>query len=66
MDGGSNDWLIMGAAEELRSWGYTESKPLILKSDSESSLLAVRNALSGYLGGEVIPEPTSGRVCLSF
>ena len=51
-----NGSILVDMAEEIRSWGYPEGQPLILKSDNEASMLVVRDALSRYLGGEVTPE----------
>ena len=47
---------ILDAAEEIRSWGYTEGSELIMKSDGEPAMVAVRDALSRYLGGVTTPE----------
>ena len=49
MDEGRNEWLILDAADEIRSWGHVEGCELILKTDNEASMLAVREALRRYL-----------------
>ena len=52
------DWLIKDMSEELRAWGHPggEAGHIILKSDGETSIKAVREALAKYHGGKVIPE----------
>ena len=55
-EGGEMEWLILDAAEEIKSWGYPEGEAGILKSDREPAMVAVRDALSRYLGGSVTPE----------
>ena len=52
------DWLIIDMAAELKSWGHPggAGSELNLKSDGESSVVAVREALAKYIGGRVIPE----------
>ena len=52
------DWLIEDMAEELRSWGHTggAASKLILKSDNEHSIVALREKLGRYHGGSIIPE----------
>ena len=55
---GNQDWLLIDAADCLKTWGHTggnESK-LILKSDGERSITAFKNALGKLQGGVVIPE----------
>ena len=56
---GEMDWLIKDMAEELRSWGHAggESGHIILKSDGERAIVAVREALARYHGGKVVQEP---------
>ena len=55
---GENNWLIRDMSEELRAWGHAggEAGRLILKSDGERSIVAVRDALAKFHGGRVIPE----------
>ena len=52
------DWLIKDMAEELKAWGHAggEKGHIILKSDGERSIVAVREALARYHGGKVIQE----------
>ena len=55
---GEMDWLIKDMAEELKSWGHTggEGGHIILKSDGERAISAVREALAKFHGGKVVPE----------
>ena len=55
---GSMDWLIKDMVDELRSWGHTggETGHIILKSDGEPAIVALRTAVGRYLGGRVVPE----------
>jgi hypothetical protein len=52
------DWLIKDMSMELRAWGHPggEGGHIILKSDGERSIVAVRDALARYHGGKVVPE----------
>ena len=57
------DWLIEDISTILKSWGHGGGTggELIMKSDCEPALLAVRNAVIKYHGGVVIPEaPAKG------
>ena len=61
MESGGNDWLVVEAAEEIRSWGFTEGVGIILESDKENAILEVRETLIRYLGGLVTPKnPAEG------
>ena len=55
---GEMDWLVKDMAEELRVWGHAggESGHIILKSDGERAIAAVRDALAKYHGGKVVVE----------
>ena len=55
---GEMDWLVKDLAEELKTWGHTggESGHILLKTDGERSITAVREALAKYHGGKVVPE----------
>ena len=55
---GEMDWLIRDMSEELRSWGHPggQSGHIILKSDGEPSIVAIRDALAKYHGGRVVQE----------
>ncbi len=55
---GENEWLVLDAAADIRSWGDVEGGELILKSDDETAILAVRDTLGRYLGGAGTPENT--------
>ena len=62
-EAGSMDWLVEDISTTLESWGDTGGSggEIILKSDGEPALLAVRNAIMEYHGGIVIPEgPAKG------
>ena len=57
------DWLVIDMAAELKSWGHPggAGSEIIMKSDGESAIVAVREALAKYIGGRVIPEaPAKG------
>ena len=45
-DGGEMEWLILDAAEEVRSWGHTGGEPLILECGNEAAVRTVRDARS--------------------
>ena len=55
---GEMDWLIQDMVNELRAWGHTggPSGHIIMKSDNENSIKAVRDAVGRLLGGRVVPE----------
>ena len=55
---GEMSWLIKDLHEELKSWGHPGGggNRLILKSDGEPAIVAVREALAAYHGGSVTPE----------
>ena len=52
------DWLIKDMSEELKSWGYPGGgeNSLVIKSDGEAAITAVREALSAKHGGMIVPE----------
>ena len=52
------EWLIRDITAELKSWGHQggEGGGIILKSDGEKSIKALRDVVGRYLGGEVITE----------
>ena len=58
-DNGENEWVLLDAAEEIRSWGYVEGSSLILKSGGEAAMVVFRDALGRYLGGTITPETTA-------
>ena len=53
--------MIKDLSEELRGWGYFggEAGHIILKSDGEASIVAVRDALARYHGGKFVPRGES-------
>ena len=55
---GDMDWLIQDMVEELKSWGHTGGAGghIILKSDNENAVKALKDAVGKLLGGRVIPE----------
>ena len=55
------EWLIRDITAELKSWGHQggEGGRIILKSDGEKSIKALRDAVGRYLGGEVITEESA-------
>ena len=57
-EGNEMDWLIKDMHEELKSWGHPggQNNELILKSDGEPAIVAVRERLSRYHGGKITPE----------
>jgi len=60
---GEMDWLIKDVSAELKAWGHSggDGVSLILKSDGERAIVAVREAVAKYHGGRVIPEaPAKG------
>ena len=52
------EWLVKDLHEELKSWGYPggDGNRMIVRSDGERSIVAVREALSRYHGGQITPE----------
>ena len=52
------EWLVKDMQEELQSWGHTGGahSRLILKSDNEKAIIAVRDALAKMHGGLVTVE----------
>ena len=55
---GDNSWLVKDMHQELKSWGYPGGgqNPLILKSDGEPAIVAVREALARCHGGRITPK----------
>ena len=51
-------WIVKDMHEELKALGRPggQSNALIVKSDGEPAIVAVREALSKYRGGMVTPE----------
>ena len=57
-EGSEMDWLIKDMHEELKSWGHPggENNELTKKSYGEPAIIALRERLSRYHGGKIIPE----------
>ena len=55
---GAMDWLIKDLSDELKSWGHAggEGGHILVKTDGERSIKAVREALAQYHGGKVVPD----------
>ncbi|MDA8582623.1 hypothetical protein N9L68_00290 [bacterium] len=55
---GDNSWLVKDMHQDLKSWGHPGGGQsiLILKSDGEPAIVAVREALARFHGGRVTPE----------
>ena len=55
---GENSWLVKDMHQELKSWGHPGGgrNALILKSDGEPAVAAVREALSRCLGVASAPN----------
>lgn len=62
-EAGSMDWLVEDISATLKSWGHAgrTGGEIIMKSDGEPALLAVRSAVMKYHCGIIIPEgPAKG------
>ena len=55
---GDNSWLVKDMHQELKPWGHPGGgrNEIILKSDGEPAIVAVREALARCHGGQVTPE----------
>jgi hypothetical protein len=55
---GEMEWLVRDMSEELKTWGHLGGGggKIILKSDGEAAMKALRDAVGKYHGGVVIPE----------
>ena len=55
------EWLVKDMSEEMKSWGHQggDGGHIILKSDGERSIVALRTALAKFHGGKVVPEDPS-------
>ena len=60
---GEMDWLIEDISKTLKSWGHDggTGRHVILKSDGEPALLAVKNAVMQYHGWGLHPGATGSR-----
>ena len=58
MDRAGCSWLVKDMHQELKSWGHPGGarNALILKSDGEPAVVAVREALARCHGGRITPE----------
>ena len=58
LGGGADDmqWLVADLHEELKAWGHHggDGGHIILKSDNESPIVTVRDALARHHGGKVV------------
>ena len=57
------EWLIKDLHEGLQSWGHTggSNGGIILKTDGEPAIVALRDTLARHHGGMVAPEvPPTG------
>ena len=60
---GEMDWLVEDILITIKSWGHAGGSPghVIMKSDGEPSILAVKNSVMQRLGGVCVPEqPAKG------
>ena len=57
-DEGEMDWLLKDLSTELKVWGHPggDGSSLILKCDTENSIIVVRDGLAKYHGGRIVPE----------
>ncbi len=55
---GERDWLIKDMDAELKAWGHHGGTGghIIMKSDGEASVVALRNAVAEFHGGRVGPR----------
>ena len=55
---GDNSWLVKDMHQELKARGYPGGgqNELIMKSDGEAAIVAVREALARCHGGRITPE----------
>ena len=53
------EWLVKDLHEELKSWGHMGGAGgnIVIKTDGEASIAALRDAATRYHGGIVAPEP---------
>ena len=55
---GGMDWLVKDIHAELKSWGHPggAGNKLILKSDGENAIVALRESVAKLHGGNITPE----------
>ena len=60
-EGSEMEWLIQDVHDELKSWGYPGggNNALILKSGEEPAIVAVREAIARFHGGQISPEQSA-------
>merc|ERR1712026_431524 len=56
-NGEPNDWVPKAMVKEMEQWGYGNRK-VVLVSDGEASIIAVKNAMIALREPETIPEET--------
>ena len=58
---GEMDWLILDISNTLKSWGHTGGPGghIIIKSDGEPAILALKTAVMQLHGGVCVPEQPS-------
>ena len=57
------DWLIKDMSAEPKAWGHTGcvDSTLVMKSDGEPAVTALRDTVGRFHGGRVVPEfPAKG------
>ena len=55
--GGPNDWVPKAMVKEIDQWGYGNRK-VILVSDGEASIKAIKDKMIGSREAETVPEET--------
>jgi len=57
-DAGEMDWLLKDLSTELKVWEHHggDGSSLILKCDTENSIVVVRDGLAKYHGGRIVPD----------
>ena len=58
---GESEWIVKDIHEELKAWGYPGGgdNELIIKTDGEPAIVALRESVAKYHGGRVIPEQSA-------
>ena len=58
---GVMEWLVRDISEEFKSWGHAGGPGghIILKSDGEPAMVALREAVARFHGGLVVPETSA-------
>ena len=50
-----SDWIVRLLCESLETWGYA-GKPLIIRTDGEPAIKALRRSISGFRQDNTQPE----------